>query len=176
METLYQDLIKLLIENYFHARDSLALLCVSKKFAAVGEIYRGILLDAKTGLEYCITNGNLAACQLINKTEIIDIHADNEWAFRLSCSCGHLEIMRWLYQLSTKHDSYPINIHVEDEWAFCASCSDNLINAQWLYQLSIEMNSPIDIHINDETPFCQSCQEGHLEIARWLYLVAKGAG
>jgi len=43
----------------------------------------------------------------------INIHADNELAFRLTCLNGYLEIAKWLYLLGNEIGS-PINIHACD--------------------------------------------------------------
>ena len=45
--------------------------------------------------------GNMAVCNyLINKFNDIDIHEDDDAAFRYSCENGHLEIAKWLVDLS----------------------------------------------------------------------------
>ena len=50
----------------------------------------------------------------------IDIHANNEYAFRWSCYNGNLEIVKWL--LSLKEEYGKIDIHADDESAFRWSC------------------------------------------------------
>jgi len=46
----------------------------------------------------------------------INIHADNEWAFRLACKYGHLDIVKFLLTLEPDHNR--IDIHVENDRAF----------------------------------------------------------
>ena len=47
---------------------------------------------------------------LINKFNDIDIHAHREYAFRLSCYNNHLEIAKWLIDLSLHKNFTPIDI------------------------------------------------------------------
>ena len=56
--------------------------------------------------------------QLGNKIlPTINIHANNDHAFKLACSNGHMEIAKWLFQLGNDLSS-PINIHAGVEDAF----------------------------------------------------------
>ena len=169
MDHLYADLIRLLIENYFNAADSLALFCVSKKFAGFSSSYREILLNAKIGWDYCVKNGKLTACQFLYRTTNIDIHANNDEAFQWSCDNGHLAMAQWFYQVSINTNK-KINIHDRNELTFRWSCHNgHLVVVQWLYQLSTQINSPIDIHAMNEGAFQWSCDNGHSAVAQWLY-------
>ena len=143
MDSLYADLIRLLIENYLDINSSLVLFCVSRKFAAYAKSYRETLLDAKKGWDYCIGIGNLAACQLLYHKTIENI----EWLFLFSCQKGQLEIAKWLYELSVKIGPQ-INIHRHNESAFRWSCFNNHLEVvKWLVQLGQKTNSPINVYI-----------------------------
>ena len=167
MESLYSDLIKLLIEDYLGIKDSLVLFCVSRKFAAYGEFYRETLSDAKKGWVFCINNGKLASCKLIYRCQSIDIHEHQEWAFRWGCYYGHLKLVQWLYQLSIKINSV-INLHAWNGEAFRWSCEhDQLEIVQWLYRINQETNSPIDIHKCRVGLDIQSCQYGP-NVIKWF--------
>ena len=84
-----------------------------------------------------------------NNADKIDIHANNEEAFRLSCKYGHLEIAKWLINLSIKEEE-PINIHIDNEWAFRKSCEQGHLNVvKWLYRVSKQQKTPIDLTIFD---------------------------
>src|SRR6056297_1461905 len=98
----------------------------------------------------------------------IDIHAQDEYAFRLSCGNGHLEIVKWLIQLG-QDEGNPIDIHAQDDFAFRFSCGNgNLEIVKWLIQLGKEEGQPIDIHAENDLAFRKSCMNGHFEIAKWL--------
>ena len=143
MDLLYANLVELLIENYLDIADSLALFCISKKFAVYGESYRKILFDAHRGWDYCIQKGNLSACKLLYRTTKIDIHAGTERSFRWSCQRGHLAVAKWLFQLSVE-TNFPIDIHAFYEDAFIWSCMNGYLEvAKWIHQLGIQINSPI---------------------------------
>ena len=55
--------------------------------------------------------GNLNLAQGLYKTHQIDIHADDEYAFRWSCENGHIEIAKWLLTLD-KFDNALINRYI----------------------------------------------------------------
>jgi hypothetical protein len=70
----------------------------------------------------------------------IDIHADNEYAFRLSCGYGNIEVAKWLWEISNKS----IDIHAENEYAFIWSCVNGHLDvAKWLWEIS---NCSIKFH------------------------------
>jgi hypothetical protein len=50
---------------------------------------------------------------LFELDHIIDIHADNEYAFRTACQYDHLEVARWLFELDHK-----IDIHANNDEIF----------------------------------------------------------
>ena len=75
----------------------------------------------------------------------INIHANDEFAFRLACEKGHLEVIKWLWQLDQN-----INIHVCDEYAFRWACANGHLEViKWLWQ----SNQNINIHARDEYAF-----------------------
>ena len=52
----------------------------------------------------------------------IDIHNNNEYAFRLSCRYGQLKIAQWLIQLGETTCYGKIDIHVKEDDSFCWCC------------------------------------------------------
>ena len=79
----------------------------------------------------------------------IDIHYDNNWAFRCACRYGNLKLCQWLYSLDT---SQSFNIHFHSDWAFRNACrSGNLKLCKWLYSGYIP--GSFDIHYNNDDSF-----------------------
>ena len=106
---------------------------------------------------------------LVNEHNI-DIHAENNYAFRQSCLKGHLKLAQWLIQLGESDDYTKIDIHAENNYAFRQSClKGHLKLAQWLVELG-ESNgyTKIDIHAENNYAFRQSCLIRHYELAQWL--------
>ncbi len=65
----------------------------------------------------------------------IDIHADNEHAFQISCRDGHLDVAKWLWKLSDE----TIDIHAENEYAFRYSCDHSHRDvAKWLCDIYLD--------------------------------------
>src|SRR5436190_502636 len=90
----------------------------------------------------------------------IDVHANKDEIFRLSCLCGYLNLVQWV--IGTFDD---INIHVNDDYAFRLSCRNGHLNvAQWL----INTFNDINIHANNDDAFRLSCGNGYLNVAQWL--------
>ena len=86
----------------------------------------------------------------------IDIHANDEYAFRWSCMNGHLIVAKWLYSLK----QHSINIHINEECAFRWSCiKGHLDVAQWLYSIG-----HVNIHARNRSVF--KC--AHKDILIWL--------
>ena len=108
----------------------------------------------------------------------INIHANNEDAFRLSCENGHTETAKWLWGLSMSEGNTPINIHANDEDAFRLSCENgHTETAKWLWGLSMsDGNTPINIHAYNEYAFRWSCENGHTETAKWLWGLSMSEG
>ena len=125
----------------------------------------------------------------------INIHADNDMAFRYACENGHLGMAQWLYSLDGYIDIHAvneyafrmscqnkhcdimlwllelgeINIHVNDEFVFRCLCGMGQIKlAKLLIQISQESNSPINIRACDDYAFRWACWKNNLEVATWL--------
>ena len=77
-------------------------------------------------------NGHLEIAKwLINTFPNIDIHAEDEYAFRYSCYNGNLLIAKWLIEIFPN-----IDIHAYNEFAFRYSCIYNHLEvAKWLINL-----------------------------------------
>jgi len=93
----------------------------------------------------------------------INIHSNNEHAFKLRCADGNLEGVQWLYHYANEIKS-PINIHDNSEHcgqkmnAFSNSCAGGHLHvAKWLYEQAISINSPINIRINNDAAFRNAC-------------------
>lgn len=66
----------------------------------------------------------------------IDIHAHDDYLFRLCCEHGHLEIAQYLYYISCKRND-KINIHAMDDEAYCVRYHKGHSQvASWLLKLS----------------------------------------
>ena len=75
------------------------------------------------------------AKSLITRYDKIDIHADNEYAFRLACQYGHLSVARWLVDLH-EYGYGKIDIHIIGELAFQFACQNGHLDvAKWLIGL-----------------------------------------
>ena len=121
-------------------------------------------------IESCKRGALMIAKELLKSNFNIDIHSNNEEAFRFACVQGHLEIAQWLWQLDGN-----TNIHADNEYAFKHACKFGKLEvAQWLWGLDQNIN----IHANNEFAFVYACFGDHLEVAQWLsticndYLIA----
>ena len=84
----------------------------------------------------------------------------DEETFRLSCSSGHLDIAKWLFETIPS-----IDISLNYDEIFYSSCAnDRLEVAKWL----LEIKPDIDISLNYDEIFDASCSNGYLEVPKWL--------
>lgn len=89
-----------------------------------------------------------------------DVHACNDYSFIWSCAYGHLEVAQWLYSLGA-----PVNRYSSCACAFIWSCEDGHIDvAQWLHSISTTSNG----HAMNDKAFRKSCKYGHIEVSQWL--------
>jgi hypothetical protein len=126
----------------------------------------------------CCGRGHLETIIILNKiSDEIDIHNENNSAFKLSCNQGRLEVAKYLYELS-KGD---ININEDQNTIFKQSCiNGHLEVAKWLYDLSniykhrniFIINTVTEI-INLQKIFAYVCENNHLDIAKWLHKTSR---
>jgi len=68
----------------------------------------------------------------------VNIHANDESAFRWSCGNGHMDVAKWLVSLGG------VNINVFDGIAFQLSCKNGHLDvAKWLISLGVNINKNI---------------------------------
>jgi hypothetical protein len=136
-------------------------------------------------------SGKLHEAQQFVKLNDVDIHFNNDAAFRMSCINGHIETAKWLLDISNNklldksnnklldksnnklldksnnklYSLGGVNIHAANDGAFRGSCKVGHIElAKWLYSLG-----GVNIHADYDLAFRWSCDRGHIEIAKWLY-------
>ena len=75
--------------------------------------------------------GNLDILKWLYSIVNLDIHDNEEEAFRLGCRSNNLELVKWLYSLGD------IDFKASNNEAFCYSCKNNMIDiALWLKSLN----------------------------------------
>lgn len=90
-------------------------------------------IDHKLGLTFIDTcaNGHLEMAQWLLSLYKFNIHANYEYAFRMSCANGHMDMAKWLISLESIHGK--IDIHAKSDYAFRMSSDKGHMNvAQWL--------------------------------------------
>jgi hypothetical protein len=74
----------------------------------------------------------LSVAQWLYNFGDVNIHAENEHAFRWACSNDHLSAAQWLYNFGD------INIHAKNDYGFLFACSRyHLSGVQWLCSLGV---------------------------------------
>jgi len=139
--------------------------------------------------------GNLEDEKRIYEYYKLNIHANDDEAFRYACRYGHIEIAKWLISLDantilkTNNDfafintfyngdfnlinvlmgmEYKIDIHAKNDYAFRNACKYGHIEvAKWLYSLDDKTN----IHAKNDYAFRNACKYGHIEVAKWLITI-----
>jgi len=113
-------------------------------------------MDPDEFYQLCVSD--LEKAKIMHSQGEIDIHAQDDRAFRWSCVSGQLEVAQWLH-------SRGANIHAKDNFAFRWSCEHGQLGvARWLHLQGA------NIHAEDDYAFRWSCLNGHLGVARWLHL------
>ena len=92
------------------------------------------------------------------------------------CTNGHLEVAKWLIEISQNKNLKLglINIHSNNEFAFIGSCMNGHLEvAQWLIEISqveneCEKIGSINIYAVNGSAFVCGCMNGHLKVAKWL--------
>ena len=164
------------------------LLCVNKFFRDIISvkpimIQRKYMIDKNILSVKCIfteacRNGFLEyAVYLVDKYNV-DIHMDNENAFRICCEYGHIEFAKWLVLLGELVGHTKININIFNNIVFINSCANGYIDiARWLVLLgeTDSYNKINNCHANNHA-FNLCCYYGHIEIARWLIKLGESDG
>ena len=138
--------------------------------------YMMLLLNDKQEIfDLLYEHGNLGYIKILREiSPHIDIHANNENAFRCACREGYFDIVKWLWGISRGEMKKPIDIHVDDEYAFRSSCGEGHLEiAKWLLEISIQNSDIIDIHARDDVAFCWSCEGGYIDVAKWLWEISQ---
>ena len=119
------------------------------------------------------------AKSLIRRFNIkINIHTDDEDAFRWICYNGDLEMAKWLIDLG-ENGHEKINIHIfsifftNDNPFLWACYNDHLEMAKWLISLGENGYGQINIHMNNEKAFQFACSHKNSNIAQWLISLGK---
>ena len=174
------------------------LLFTVKEMNVLDDYSKDLIIKANNGFIWNCANGYLTVAKWLlelgttcshptcssgtrdySETEInrVDIHAENERAFRWACKNGHLNVAKWLLALGTMDEQRSINIHADDECAFKWYCENgHLIVAKWLLELgttcchptclsgticSLDGQSGINIHADNEYAFKSACANGY---------------
>ena len=110
---------------------------------------------------------------------VLNIHANNEEAFRISIATKNSALTKWLINKSLEKGETPVNIHADNEYAFRTICTYDL--ALWQYIVDLSLNSAlpfgaIDIHANSEECFRLMAKQGNLKMCKSLYKISLNGG
>ena len=110
--------------------------------------------------------GYINIVKYLYKKYQLNIHENDEMAFRSSCINGQKNIAEWLYNLS-KNDKVKININKDIFRNVCINGHKDV--AQWIYNLSkIDNSIIINIKDTDMNILRQSHDDAHKEVTEWL--------
>jgi hypothetical protein len=95
----------------------------------------------------------------------INIHVDNEFAFRYACCYGNIEVVKYLMSLNRN-----IDIHVDNDYAFKFACKYGHLE---VVKYLISLNENIYIHTEDDVAFQKACNNGRLNVVEYLWDIDK---
>jgi hypothetical protein len=96
----------------------------------------------------------------------MDIHIFNDYAFKLCCYYDHIEIAKWLWDISLSINS-SINLLSNNNSIYIDSGDKNMEDL--FLEILLDNNSHILISNNEI--FLYSCSYGNIEIAKWLWQI-----
>ena len=153
-----RSILRYIMMNFLDLNTIINLINTVKEMNVLDNFCGDMLYKAKQGFAWNCKKGNLDVAKWLYSRGV-DIHADNEHAFRTACKNGHLDVARWLHSLGD------IDIHVDDEYAFRKSCVNGHLHvARWLHSIG-----NIYVHTMNNYTFKWSCRNNHLVVAQWLY-------
>ena len=136
-------ILRFIMMNFLDFKTIKNLLFTVKEMNVLDSYSKDLLIKAKKGFIYNCLDGHLTVAKWLYSIDEVNIHYNNEQAFRWSCGYGHLAVAQWLYSLGE------VNIHADNECAFRWSCdAGHLTVAQWLYSLG-----NVNIHADNEYVF-----------------------
>ena len=173
LSALPKCLIAYILFNYTNKETILNFYIAFNKDAKICDVLNNkqkrIISESRKGFTKICELGDLEIAKWMIHTDNhneIDIHTNDDYAFKYACKKGHLELAKWLISLELTHNK--IDIHADDEYAFRWACgSGHLELAKWLVSLELTYNK-INIHADGEFAFRYACENGHLELAKWL--------
>lgn len=109
----------------------------------------------------------------------IDIHWNNEVAFRECCRNGHLNMIKYLIELADSENN-PVDVDATVSYHYIRTTDSGFSNAcvsghlnviEWFLTFCHERNISLDIHHMDDFAFYNGCKNGHIEIIKLLLKV-----
>lgn len=88
----------------------------------------------------------------------VNIHAHDDYAFRIACRFGRLEVAQWLWSMGG------VDVHVLAEAFVVASRSGNLSLVNWLHD---EILGSVD-DFALERGFVSACRSGNIDLVAWF--------
>ena len=98
--------------------------------------------------KYCMEGDINKLKLLLNENPNINIHESNDWPFMICCVYEHIDIIKFIINISEKYSGRKIYIHGHDDYAFRYSCTrGNIDIAHLLIKISIKYSYKL-ININ----------------------------
>jgi len=104
---------------------------------------------------------------LLGKDRQVDVHADDELAFRLACQFGHHDVVDRLLKL---RGDRKIDVHVQDEVALRQACSCYSENGTRMVQLLLNLTGSrtVNTRVLDDEAFKNACRVKNWDKAKLL--------